>query len=367
MVTPSETVRINAESYWHLVWRKFRRNKPGLVGSCMVIILIVLAVFSDFFSPTDPMALNMRFAFRPPQRIHFLDQGRLGIRPFVYGLKSEYDMATGISTWKEDTEQRFVIRFFIRGYEYSFFGIRSTLHLYGVGEGEYFFALGSDKMGRDMWARMCLGARISLTMALLGTAISILVGAWIGIMSGYFGGVIDLLMQRFTEFMQSFPQLPLWMALAAIIPRGWSQMTIFIMMSLIFALLSWPVLSRELRGKVIAMSNSDMILAAKEMGASHTRIIFYHLFPNNFSHIIVVMSLTVPNILLAESFLSYLGIGVQEPLVSWGLLMRDAQTIETLGSHAWIMLPVLFIVVAVLGFNFMGDGLRDGADPYTRH
>ena len=365
----SEAVQkhISAESYWHLVWRKFRRNKPGLAGSFMILILISLAVFSDFFSPTDPMMLNMSYTFRPPQRVHFIHEGRLSLRPFTYGQIGEYSFETGEMDWKNDPNQRFFIRFFVRGYEYSLFGIKSNLHLYGVGNGEYFYTLGSDKMGRDMWARMCLGARISLTMAILGTLISIILGAWLGIMSGYFGGIIDMLMQRFTEFMQAFPQLPLWMALAAIIPRGWSQMSIFIMMALIFALLSWPVLSRELRGKVMSMTNGDMILAAKEMGASHQRIIFRHLFPNNFSHIIVVMSLTIPNILLAESFLSYLGIGVQEPYVSWGLLMRDAQTIETLSTHPWIMYPVLFIVISVLGFNFFGDGLRDGADPYTRH
>ena len=358
---------LSAESYWHLVWRKFRRNKPGLAGSYMIIILVSLAVFSDFFSPRDPMELNMQYTYRPPQRIHFFSEGHFSLRPFTYGLAGEYSFETGTMNWKNDTSQRFYIHFFVRGYEYRLFGIKSNIHLYGVKEGEHFFALGSDKMGRDMWARMCLGARISMTMAILGTIISIVLGSWLGIMSGYFGGIVDLLMQRFTEFMQAFPQLPLWMALAAIIPRGWSQMSIFVMMSLIFALLSWPVLSRELRGKVISMTNSDMIMAAKEMGASHQRIIFNHLFPNNFSHIIVVMSLTIPNILLAESFLSYLGIGIQEPFVSWGLLMRDAQTIETLFSHPWIMLPVLFIVIAVLGFNFFGDGLRDGADPYTRH
>jgi peptide/nickel transport system permease protein len=226
---------------------------------------------------------------------------------------------------------------------------------------------GSDKMGRDMWARMCLGARVSLTMSIMGTLISIIVGGFLGIASGYFGGWIDVIMQRFTEFMQSFPQLPLWMALAAIIPRTWTQMMVFITMSLIFALLSWPTLCRELRGKTMSMTNSDMILAAKEMGASDNRIIWHHLFPNNFSHIIVVMTLTIPNILLTESFLSYLGIGITEPLVSWGLLMRDTQTIDTLGAHPWIMYPVVFIIIATLGFNFFGDGMRDGADPYTQH
>jgi peptide/nickel transport system permease protein len=364
-----ETIQehIKTESYWHLVWRKFRRNKPGLIGSFMIIVLIMLAVFSDFFSPTGPMDLNMTYTYMPPQKVYFFHEGKFSLRPFTYPLIGEYSFETGMMNWKNDTSQQYFINFFVRGYEYRFFGIKSNLHLYGVSDGGYFFPLGSDKMGRDMWARMCLGARISLTMAILGTLISIILGAWLGIMSGYFGGVVDLLMQRFTEFMQAFPQLPLWMALAAIIPRGWSQMSIFIMMALIFAFLSWPVLSRELRGKVVSMTNGDMILAAKEMGASHQRIIFRHLFPNNFSHIIVVMSLTIPNILLAESFLSYLGIGVQEPYVSWGLLMRDAQTIEALSTRYWIMYPVFFIVLSVLGFNFFGDGLRDGADPYTRH
>ena len=361
-----EEKHISAESYWNLVWRKFKLNKPGLIGSFVVMILLSLAVFSDFFSPSDPNGLYMSLTFRPPQKVRFIHEGKLS-RPFVYPQVSEWSFETMTGTWKEDTSRKFYIRFFVRGYEYSFFGIKSNLHLYGAGEGEHFFALGSDKMGRDMWARMCIGSRISMTMALFGTIISIFIGACFGTISGYFGGKIDVLMQRFTEFMQSFPQLPLWMALVAIVPRHWNQMTIFVIMALIFALLSWPVLSRELRGKVISMSNSDMILAAKEMGASHRRIIFKHLFPNNFSHIIVVMTLTIPSICLAESFLSFLGIGIQEPMVSWGLLMRDAQTIETLGGRPWIMFPVLMIVATVLGFNFLGDGLRDGADPYTRH
>ena len=360
-------IQYSSESYWHLVWRKFRKNKPGMVGSFMVMMLLSLAVFSDFFSPTDPMGLTMSLTYRPPQKVRFVHEGRFTFRPFVYPVRSDYDLSTGIGKWVDDTSRQFYIRFFVQGYQYSVLGIRSNLHLYGVGEGEYFYSMGSDKMGRDMWARMCMGARISITMAVLGTLISIFIGAWFGTMSGYFGGVIDLIMQRFTEFMQSFPQLPLWMALVVIVPRHWNQMTIFVIMALIFALLSWTVLSRELRGKVISQVKSDMIMAAKEMGASHQRIIFYHLFPNNFSHIIVVMTLMVPQICLAESFLSFLGIGIQEPLVSWGLLMRDAQTIETLGSRAWIMFPVLFIVVTVLGFNFFGDGLRDGADPYTQH
>jgi peptide/nickel transport system permease protein len=227
--------------------------------------------------------------------------------------------------------------------------------------------LGTDRFGRDIFARSILAGRISLTMALFGTIISVLVGSVVGIVSGYYGGAVDNWIQRFVEFMQSFPQLPLWMALAAVIPLSWDQLTIFIAMSLIFALLSWTLLAREVRGKVLSLRETDFILAAKEMGASDARIIFTHLYPNSLSHIIVVLTLTVPTIILAESFLSFLGIGIQEPLVSWGSMMRDAQTVQTLGFNQWIVAPVVFIFVSVLGFNFLGDGLRDAADPYSNN
>jgi peptide/nickel transport system permease protein len=202
-------------------------------------------------------------------------------------------------------------------------------------------------------------------MSLFGTIISVTVGSILGVVSGYYGGWIDNALQRFTEFVNAFPQLPLWMSLAAIIPHTWDSFSIFIIMSVIFALLSWTVLAREVRGKVLAFRETDFILAAREMGASDLRIIFLHLYPNSLSHIIVILTLTIPQIILAEAFLSFLGIGIQEPLISWGLLMRNAQTLQTLGETPWIMSPVLFIVIAVLGFNFLGDGLRDAADPYA--
>ena len=210
-----------------------------------------------------------------------------------------------------------------------------------------------------------LGRRISLSLSLFATFVSIVVGAVVGIISGYYGGMIDNIIQRIVEFVASFPQLPLWLALAAIIPRTWDSLQVFIVMVIIFSLLSWTLLAREVRGKVLAFRETDFILAAKEMGASDARIIFLHLFPNSISHIIVVLTLTIPQIILAEAFLSFLGIGIQEPLVSWGFLMRDAQNLQTLGTHTWIMTPVIFIIVAVLGFNFLGDGLRDAADPYS--
>jgi peptide/nickel transport system permease protein len=357
------------ESYFALVWRKFRKSKIAIVGGLMVVMLFILSVFSDFFAPYDPVKLNMREGFFPPTRIHFIDaDGRLHFQPFVYASVQVLDQNMGYS-WAEDTSLRFPLRFFVLSWEYKLFGfIPTNLHLYGVDgheQGGRIYLLGTDKFGRDIFARSCLAGRISLSMSLFGTFISVAVGSVLGVMSGYYGGSFDNFLQRFVEFVQSFPQLPLWMALAAVIPFTWDQMAVFVAMSVIFALLSWTLLAREVRGKVLSLRETDFVLAAREMGASDARIIFHHLYPNCLSHIIVVLTLTIPSIILAESFLSFLGIGIQEPLVSWGVMMREAQTIQTLGFNQWIVSPVFFIFVAVLGFNFLGDGLRDAADPYT--
>lgn len=355
------------ETYFQLVWRRFRRSKPAIVGGLMIITLVILAIFSDFFSPTDPRRLDMKASFTPPQRIHFVDaEGKFHLRPFVYNLVVELDPKTFEPTWTEDTSRRYPLKFFVKSWEYKLLGIiPSRRHLYGVEGGGTVYLLGTDKFGRDLWGRACLAGRISLSMSLFGTFISVAVGSVLGVVSGYYGGWVDTVLQRFIEFVNSFPQLPLWMALSALIPPTWDSFSIFVMMSFIFALLSWTVLAREVRGKVMAFRETDFILAAQEMGASDLRIIFRHLYPNSLSHIIVVLTLTIPQIILAEAFLSFLGIGIQEPLVSWGLLMKNAQNLQTLGTHPWIMSPVIFIIVAVLGFNFLGDGLRDAADPYS--
>jgi peptide/nickel transport system permease protein len=241
----------------------------------------------------------------------------------------------------------------------------TKLHLFGVEEGGSLYMLGTDKLGRDLWGKACEAGRISLSIGLFGTIISILVGSVLGVVSGYYGGRTDEGLQRFVEFVNAFPQLPLWMALAALIPKTADSFSVFVVMAIIFALLSWTTLAREVRGKVLALRQTDFIMAAKEMGASNTRIIFRHLYPNTLSHVIVILTLTVPQVILAEAFLSYLGIGIQEPLISWGLMMRNAQDIQILGQALWIFSPVGFIIFAVLGFNFLGDGLRDAADPYA--
>jgi peptide/nickel transport system permease protein len=355
------------EGYFELVWRKFRKSRPAIIGGLMVLILVILAIFADFFSPTDPTQLNMSGSFTPPQRVRFIDaSGRFHLRPFTYLQVIELDPRTFEPIWSEDTSQRYEIQFFVRGWEYKLLGlIPMNLHLYGVEEGGTVYLLGTDKFGRDLWGRACRAGRISLSMSLFGTLISISVGSVLGVVSGYYGGWIDNGLQRFIEMVQSFPQLPLWMALSAVIPPTWNSLSIFIMMSIIFAMLSWTVLAREVRGKVMSFRETDFILAAKEMGASDARIIFVHLYPNSLSHIIVVLTMSIPSIIMAEAFLSFLGIGIQEPWTSWGLLMHDAQNLQTLGGHPWIMMPVVFIIVAVLGFNFLGDGLRDAADPYA--
>jgi peptide/nickel transport system permease protein len=355
------------ESYFQLVWQRFKKSKPAIVGGLMILMLAILAFFSDFFSPTDPQKLNMPASFTPPQRIHFIDaEGKFHLRPFTYLQTVELDPTTYAPQWTEDQSQRYHLRFFVKSWEYKLLGIiPSRWHLYGVEEGGTVYLLGTDKFGRDLWGRACRAGRISLSMSLFATFISVAVGSVVGVVSGYYGGGIDNVLQRFVEFVQSFPQLPLWMSLAAIIPRTWESFRVFVIMAFIFALLGWTVLAREVRGKVMAFRETDFILAAKEMGASDLRIIFRHLYPNSLSHIIVVLTLTIPDIILAEAFLSFLGIGIQEPLTSWGLLMHDAQNLQTLGSHPWIMSPVVFIIIAVLGFNFLGDGLRDAADPYA--
>jgi peptide/nickel transport system permease protein len=355
------------ESYFELVWRRFRRSPASIVGGLMVLALCILAIFADFFSPTPIDQIDLKASFVPPQKVHFIDaEGKLHLIPFVYNFSMALDPTTFRVLWTEDTHKLYEVRVFVQGWEYKFLGIwPSSLHLFGVEQGGTLHVLGTDKMGRDLFGKACEAGRVSLSMSLFGTIISVAAGSVLGVASGYYGGWIDNGLQRFTEFVNAFPQLPLWMALAALVPKTADSFTVFVIMACIFALLSWTTLAREVRGKVLSLRETDFVLAAKEMGASDARIIFRHLYPNTLSHVIVILTLTVPAVILAESFLSYLGIGITEPLISWGLMMRNAQDIQTLGQNSWILSPVAFIVVAVLGFNFLGDGLRDAADPYA--
>ncbi|MEZ4706635.1 MAG: ABC transporter permease [Caldilineaceae bacterium] len=357
----------SSESYFQLVWRRFRKSKPAIIGGFVVLLLAVLAIFAEFFAPYPLKMTNARNAFIPPTRVHFFDaEGNFHLRPFVYAQVVEIDPKTFLPEWAEDTSERHPIQFFVEGWEYKLLGlIPMDTHLFGAEGGMDIFILGTDKLGADLWSKACEAGRISLSMSVFGALISVFIGAIVGVWSGYRGGWFDNVVQRFVEFITAFPQLALWLSLAAIIPRTWDPFRVFLIMSLIFALLSWTTLSREVRGKVLSLRETDFVLAAKEMGASDRRIVFLHLLPNTLSHIIVVLTLTIPGIILAEAFLSFLGIGIQRPMVSWGLLMQDAQNLRTLGQTPWIMAPAAFIIAAVLGFNLLGDGLRDAADPYA--
>ena len=322
------------ESYFELLWRRFSRNRISILGGMIVLTMIVLAALADFFSPNVIYGDNLVDAFLPPNQVHFVDsEGTFSIRPFVYGIASTMNPKTFQTNFVEDNTKKYYLSFFAQGWSYRMLGIFPTdRHLFVVEEPGRLYMLGTDKLGRDVWGKACEAGRISLTMSLFATLISVAVGSIVGVTSGYYGGRIDNIIQRFVEFINAFPQLPLWMALAAIIPKTADSFTVFLIMSAIFALLSWTTLAREVRGKVLSMRQTDFVLAAKEMGASDARIIFRHLYPNTLSHVIVILTLSIPGVILAESFLSFLGIGIQEPLISWGLMMRNAQNLQTLGQ-----------------------------------
>jgi len=367
VVNPIVAQVVRNESYFQLVWRRFQKSKPAIIGGLLVLMLAFLAIFAEFFAPYPLDTYNSQNSFIPPSKIHFWDaEGNFHWRPFTYNQVVELEPKTFVPIWTDDESQIYPIRLFVKSWEYKLFGLIPTdRHLFGVDEGGSFYLLGTDQYGSDLWSKACEAGRISLSMSLFGTLISVVIGSMVGVFSGYYGGWIDNATQRFVEFITAFPQLALWLALVALVPRTWDSFRIFLIISFIFALLSWTTLAREVRSKVLALRQTDFVLAAKEMGASDSRIMFIHLLPNTLSHIIVVLTLTIPGIILAEAFLSFLGLGIQRPLISWGLLMQDAQNLRTLGETPWIMTPALFIIISVLGFNLLGDGLRDAADPYS--
>jgi len=355
------------KTYLQLVWRSFKKSRTAIIGGIIILLLFVLSVFAPFFSPHDYYETDPDKVYQPPQRIHLVDHnGRFHWRPFVYNLRLDVDPFTYSRIYREDTSKIYHIRFFVRGWEYSILGIHSNLHLFGVDSGGSIHLFGTDLQGRDLLGRILIGGRISLLIAFFGSVVTVIIGSIMGTISGYYGGTPDMIIQRSIEILQSFPQLPLWMALSAALPKTWSSLNIFIMMVIIFSFLNWPMLAREIRGKILSYREQDFITAIKEAGGSDARIIFLHLIPNCLSHIIVVLTISIPELILMESTLSFLGLGIQPPMVSWGVLMQGAQRIETLGQHPWVMIPCLFIVLSVLGFNFLGDGLRDAADPYSK-
>ncbi len=348
-----------------LIWRRFKKHRAGVIGGCVVIFLYICVFLGEFLSPHDPAHRYYDYVHLPAQRIHIFSQD--GIHwPFVYGIKKSFDLQTGVKTYTEDASVRYPVYPFARGAQYTFYGLFTTdIHLFGTGKDNPMFLLGTDRFGRDMLSRIIAGGRISLTIGLLAVFISLTLGSTLGVISGYYGGNIDNIIQRIIELIFAFPSIPILMALSAILPPEWPSHLVFMGIVTVLALVGWGGLAREIRGKTLSIRESDFVLAARVAGARDRRIIFRHLLPSMFSHIIVIATLAIPGFILGESTLSFLGLGIKPPMTSWGLLLSDAMNIHSLSLYPWLLIPGVCIIIAVLAFNFLGDGLRDAADPYS--
>ncbi|MEE4193922.1 MAG: ABC transporter permease [Anaerolineae bacterium] len=346
---------------------KFKKNKAAVISLYVLALFYFVIIFAEFFAPYEFNTRIQNMGFAPPQAIHIRDsEGRFRL-PFTYALKQERNMDTYLYEYVNDTSQIYPLKFFVKGHPYKLLGLFETdIHFLGVEEGGTLLLLGTDQLGRDMFSRVLVGGRISLTVGLIGVVLTIILGSFLGTVSGYYGGWVDNVIQRIAELLRAFPTLPLWMTLTTALPREWPSHYIYFGIVTVLAIIGWTGLAREIRGKVMAFRNTDFVLAAEAQGASTLRIIFLYMIPNMVSHIMVIATLSIPGMILGESALSYLGLGIQPPMTSWGLMMAQAQKIEVMKNYPWLMLPGVFLFVVVLAFNFLGDGLRDAVDPFAQ-
>jgi peptide/nickel transport system permease protein len=354
-------------SQWRLMWWKFRKHKVAVWSLALIANLYVLVILCELIAPYVPEDRNIDLAYSPPQRLHWIGADGFHLRPFVYNLSGVRHPETRRRLYAEDTTTACPVRFFVLGSRYDLWGlIPMRLHLFGVGAGGTLHLLGTDSLGRDLFTRLVYGARISMTIGLIGVALTFFFGLTIGAASGYFGGMVDHLIQRLIEVIQSFPTIPLWMALSAALPASWTPIQTYFGIILVLSLIGWTGLARVVRGKILSLREEDYATAALLSGASTWRIMWRHLLPGFTSNIIVGLTLQLPNVVLGETALSYLGLGLRRPVVSWGVLLYDAQNVQAVAQQPWLLSPAVLVVVMVLAFNFVGDGLRDAADPYVR-
>ena len=362
--TSSAQVRYAQASQLQLMWWEFRKHRVALYSGIFLILMYATVFVSEFLAPYSQQARNTDFIYAPPQSIHLFHEGKF-IGPFVYGRDQKLDMENLQRKYTDNLTDVQPIRFLCRGDDYMFWGlIPGNLHLICPAKGGQMFLLGTDRLGRDVLSRIIYGARISLTIGIFGVTMSFILGIVIGGLAGYHGGWFDALTQRLIEVLQSIPSIPLWMALAAIIPVTWSPILVYVGITLILGLLDWTGLARAVRSKLLALREEDFVLAARLMGAGSGRIIRRHLIPGFMSHLIASATLTIPAMILGETALSFLGIGLRAPISSWGILLTEARSINILALYPWLMLPVIPVIAVILAFNFLGDGLRDAADPY---
>jgi peptide/nickel transport system permease protein len=353
---------IFAASQWKLMWRKFARNRVAIIGGLVVLLYYLAAAFAGFLAPYTLSTRFGQYINMPPQRIHFINEGRFQIHVYDVDLTIDENLR---KHYVPNPETKIPLQFLAKGEPYKLLGLfEAERHLFQVPEG-IIALLGTDRQGRDMFSRILYGSQISLTIGLLGVLMSLSFGSVLGVASGYYGGRVDDLIQRLIELVRSFPAIPLWMALSAAVPPHWPPLRTYFMVTVILSVIGWTWLARQLRGKVLALRDEDFVLAAKLAGASDGRIIFRHLIPATLGHIIVVATLAMPAMMLAETALSFLGLGLRPPITSWGVLLKEVQNIQSIALYPWVFTPAAAIAIVILAFNFLGDGLRDASDPYT--
>lgn len=363
-IMTDEQAKIHLASQTRLMWWKFKRHKVALASGIFLLLLYGMIIIAEFLAPYNLHTRNVDFIHSPPQRVHFFHEGRL-VGPFVYGRTMQLDIDSLKRNYTDNKNDVQPLRFLCRGDSYRFWGlVESNIHLVCPAKDGQMFLLGTDRLGRDVLSRIIYGARISLTIGLIGITISFVLGIIIGGLAGYHGGLFDLLVQRVIEVLQSLPSLPLWMALAAVMPVTWSPILIYFGITIILGMLDWTGLARSVRSKLLALREEDYVLAAQLMGAKSGRIIGRHLVPGFMSHLIATATISIPGMILGETALSFLGLGLRPPITSWGILLTEARSVSVIAFYPWLLFPMIPVILVILAFNFLGDGLRDAADPY---